>query len=778
MKFIYPPIKNLSPAPNTKNVTLEDILNDANFSNDLGSFIIGKNKTFHGGINLVVPNGHGLQAVADGRIVAYRVSKASQKINHANNKDGSITSLLEFSNNFILVEHDFDKFEYLKFIDGEVADNPYKGYKFYTLYMHIMPLDECNNMLILPDWLVLNRELRSNPILRGEKLSPNVLSFNQGFTIAEVVSKGTKIKISQSDVVNINNESYLNKKLEWYDSSTEQVKILEKFFTSEDVIVLNDTTTIPVQAGELIGYAGKSQASNIDQSLVNFMHFEVWLDSQNFLSNNINNQYASYISDSAPDFSTQKKALFNNLNKRSLGHAYVKSQSDYTFESLSFEIINSKTPLYINVRGKSSFSLMSGEATQFLNSILSNTVRTLYTDADWLNSPMNQWSIKMQSDFFNEDGSIKEVDYKTKYSNPISWKKLQSRAIIKLTYSEWDKKYFEQKYNFLLTKKSKYFSKLDKNTFETLKKYQESLSFLDKTTASSLIPKVENIHVINPIEFLAQLKRCMLPAPPTANTHLVKRLVQYALDENVYLVKILLKKMDNWIRGGTDVDLDAKFYLWFGYKRGVISRTTATSIVYSDGKTPPNVTDFNIARKIVCEHLVQAFKILKNTNYEKLCFGWGLDAGAFVYPSDLNHNIHLGFQMFPLSAVDNSNQVNTIENFSVPLFRRTKTGDVGFVNCILHEALHFVIKNSDIKNQSIVSSMYEYDNNHKYLNDIKIDYIDQRSKSIEFVSYGLDICKKLAIDIPSATLANSDNFAEFFAEVMEGIRPTIQYRNI
>ena len=28
-------------------------------------------------------------------------------------KDGSITSLLEFSNNFILVEHDFDKFEYL-----------------------------------------------------------------------------------------------------------------------------------------------------------------------------------------------------------------------------------------------------------------------------------------------------------------------------------------------------------------------------------------------------------------------------------------------------------------------------------------------------------------------------------------------------------------------------------------------------------------------------------------------------------------------------------------
>lgn len=777
MKFIYPPIKNLSPSPNTKNVTFEDILNDANYSSDLGSFIIGKNKVFHGGINLVVPNGHGLQAVADGRIVAYRVSKQNKKITHVGKK--SCTEL-DFSNNFILVEHNFDKFKYLNFTDGTKAENPYKGYKFYALYMHLMSLDECSNMQILPDWLVLDKKLSSNLILRGEKLSPNVLSFNKGFTIAEVASKKIKIKIPQSDVVSINGESYLNKMLKIYDTSTSTVQILEKFKSNEDVVVLNDTTAITVKAGELIGYAGKSQASSIDQSLVNFMHFEIWLDKIDFLNNNINNEYASYITDSDPDFSTQKSALFSNLNIRSLGYPYIKSHRDFTLESLSFEMVDVTTPLFINARTKGSLNCLNGEATIFLSSTLSNTVRTLYTDADWLTNPINQWVISQQSDFFNADGSIDEKNFKKKYSNPVNWKKLQSRTIIKLTYSEWDKKYFEQKYSFLLTKKSKYFSKLDQNTFETLKKYQDSVSFLDKTTTSSLIPKVEDIHVINPIEFLEQLKRCMLPAPPSANIHLVKRLVQYALDENVYLLKILLKKMDNWIRGGVDVDLDVKFNMWFGYRRGVIARTTATSINYSDGKVPPNVTDFNIARKIVREHLVQAYKVLRNINYEKFCFAWGQDTGALVYPSDLNHNVHLGFEMFPLTAVDNSNQVNTIENFAIPPFRRaaTTTGEVGFVNCFLHETLHFVIKNSDIKNHSIISSMYEFDGSHKYLNDIYVEYIDRNNNSISFNAYGISKCRQLAKDIPSATLSNSDNYAEFFAEVMESLRPNLQYRGI
>lgn len=531
MKFIYPPIKNLNPSPNTKSLTFDNLLTNSNYSSDLGSFIIGKNKVFHGGINLVIPNEHGLQAVADGHIIAYRVSKECQSIEHVDKKQNT---KLEFSNNFILVEHDFDQFQYIKCLDDSLIANPYAGYKFYTLYMHIMPLEECINQKILPDWLVLDK--KSNPaLLRGEKLKPKVLSFTKGFTVARTELSDKIIKISEKDIVNINGENYLNKMLDMYDTSDTPVIVLDKFFSTNDVVVLDDQTKISVKAGELLGYAGKSQASSIDQSQVNFMHFEIWLDSIDFLTNNIINQYASYISNNL-NSTMPRNIVFNNLDIRSLGYSYIKSNNRYlTFESLCF--VEEPTTTDVCARIKGSLDAQKGSITQFLTSVLNNQKETLYTDADWLTNPANKWKIYRQSDFFNIDGSIKESDFKNKYSNFKDWKKLQDRAIIKLEYSEWDKKYFDQKYNFLLTKKSKFFSKIDKNTFQTLKKYQESVSFLDKTAGSGIVPEIHSLYAVNPVEFLVQMKRCMFPGPPTANTHLVKRLIQYALDENVYLVK-------------------------------------------------------------------------------------------------------------------------------------------------------------------------------------------------------------------------------------------------
>ena len=777
MKFIYPPIKNLSPSPNTKYLTFEDILTNSNFSNGLGSFIIGKNKVFHGGINLSVPNGHGLQAVADGRIIAYRLSRKNQKITHQGRNNS--TNELEFSNNFILIEHDFDQFKYLKFLEGGLVRSPYSGYKFYTLYMHMMPLDECNISAVLPDWLVLNKQKNTDSIPRGTKLAPDVPNFTKGFTVVNLVELNKTIKLSQNDIVKINNENFLNKKLDWYDSSTDLIKILDKFFITEDVVTLNDTTAIPVQAGELLGYAGKSHSNSIDQSQANLMHFEVWLDlaNTNFL-NNINLEEASYIPDSNSNsnVTAQKQALFNNLNIRSLGVAYIKVQRNRSIESLSFDM-SDPSSLQINVRGLGDMSLIRGAATDFQNSILNNSITTLYTDADWLNNIVNPWKIYQQTDFFNNDGSIKEAEFRSQYSNPRVWKTLQDRAIVKLSYTEWDKQFFEQKYNFLVTKQSQYYTPLDQNTFQTLRQYQDAVSFLDKTVGS-IVPAINDLHVVNPIKFLMQIKRCMLPAPPSANTHLVKRLVQYALDENVYLLEKLLKRMKLWIAGGSDRDLDTKFNIWFGYRQGVVSTTAATSIVYLDtNRTPPNVTDFNLARKIVHEYLSHALEVLKNLNYEKFSFGWGRETGAFVYPSDLNHNIHLGFQIYEQTAINNLGNVGTIENFQAPSFGRSNAG-LGFISSLLHEAQHFLIKNSDIRDQTLVSNMYVYDRNYKFLSDIYVNYNDRRNTSIKFRAYGLRECQKLALDIPWAALCNSDSYAEFFANVMGTIRPNIQYRGI
>ncbi len=65
---------------------------------------------------------------------------------------------------------------------------------------------------------------------------------------------------------------------------------------------------------------------------------------------------------------------------------------------------------------------------------------------------------------------------------------------------------------------------------------------------------------------------------------------------------------------------------------------------------------------------------------------------------------------------------------------------------------------------------------YRYLTDVKVDYTV--GTTYKFRSYGIGPCQDLARYLPSATLCNSDNYAEFFADVMQGLRPTLQYKGI
>ncbi|OED34894.1 hypothetical protein AB832_06740 [Flavobacteriaceae bacterium (ex Bugula neritina AB1)] len=91
--------------------------------NRAGFFPVGMHNTWHGGIH-IEDFGTDIRAIADGRIIAYRIPEDyfSEKDNEKN----------KFSNGFILIQHNFETPEKIKF-------------QFYSLYMHLQPKTEMEN---------------------------------------------------------------------------------------------------------------------------------------------------------------------------------------------------------------------------------------------------------------------------------------------------------------------------------------------------------------------------------------------------------------------------------------------------------------------------------------------------------------------------------------------------------------------------------------------------------------------------------------------------------
>ncbi len=410
MPFIYPPIKSLSTFPNAQDVTIDNVIRDKKFSYELGSYIIGKNKTFHGGINLKVPDGHAIQAVADGRIIAYRMTKDYQKIQTI--EDGKSKELV-FSNCFILIEHCFGKLDYVNLVNTKI-ETPYQDYNFYSLYMHLMPITGLNQQVKLPEWLVLDKQ-KNETLVRGSIISNAVPSFEKGFTKVNVTAKHTttqkEIRISERELVTIDGKYYLNKPLEFYDTNTSAVNILDKFLNSEDVTVLTNQTAIPVKAGEILGFAGKSQGAGAFDADEQSFHFEIWAADKKIFENRAVNEYCSFINGLSSY--TEKNSLFDNLDIRTLGYAYVKGR---LYETVVFNGTK------VNIRNRNCSRFKSAKSIEETKKALNiSNSETYSSDADWLSKPENVWEIKQQSEFFNGDGSIKAEEVKKMLEQGLLW---------------------------------------------------------------------------------------------------------------------------------------------------------------------------------------------------------------------------------------------------------------------------------------------------------------------------------------------------------------------
>ncbi|AUS05680.1 M23 family metallopeptidase [Pseudotamlana carrageenivorans] len=146
--------------------------------NRAGFFPLGVHNTWHGGIHLE-GIGTKVRAIADGRIIAYRIPEDYTLEKYSTDA--------KYSNGFILIQHDFETPEKVKL-------------RFYSLYMHLQPKIEMEaseageNIPDLYAKYVVKTKLNSREMgLKVREYSPEILEKQKKET--HFFSKGTKLKM-------------------------------------------------------------------------------------------------------------------------------------------------------------------------------------------------------------------------------------------------------------------------------------------------------------------------------------------------------------------------------------------------------------------------------------------------------------------------------------------------------------------------------------------------------------------------------------------------------
>ncbi|MBQ4819925.1 TIGR02594 family protein [Aquimarina sp. MMG016] len=146
MRFEYPILPN-----NTKDKEEDKEALIASYfghNNQLGFYPVGRLNSWHGGIH-IEGSGKEVRAIADGRVIAYRMPENY----YPREKDSKDP---KYSNGFLLLQHD----DYI---------SPKKQkLRFYSLYMHLMPKVQMENLGKVPDFYAkYHAKATGNEIQRG-----------------------------------------------------------------------------------------------------------------------------------------------------------------------------------------------------------------------------------------------------------------------------------------------------------------------------------------------------------------------------------------------------------------------------------------------------------------------------------------------------------------------------------------------------------------------------------------------------------------------------------
>ena len=212
-----------------------------------GFFPIGSNRYWHGGMHFSVAKP--VCAIADGILIAYRVIKEPLK--------GVVDSKeTPFSNAFVLLFHELES------VDGFEA-------RFYSLYMHLLPLSGYTGPLKGKEPLFLPRKYTSlvDLTIRAEasKESKDLSTLAKG---SRVSFKSAPSGKERYQGLAEGGYAYFSRK--YIDVSVEDPE--------NDKIVIPDSKLI-LKRGDIVGHCGPYMGSG------NIIHLELFTDSVDFMSN-------------------------------------------------------------------------------------------------------------------------------------------------------------------------------------------------------------------------------------------------------------------------------------------------------------------------------------------------------------------------------------------------------------------------------------------------------------------------------------------------------------
>lgn len=177
---------------------------DLKFNNQFGKYLISNNFTWHGGVHIEKTNSP-IKAIADGRIIAYRLKEEYNKrvntlfINSQKDidkyKDKKLKKALEYSGNFVLVQHDLElKKEVVKKegANKQTTKTEKEVITFYSLYHHLMSLKELEKKDKLPNFLS-----SSNLVVKS-----TLKDFMRGIEVYPLVKKENKENLYLRDMEN------------------------------------------------------------------------------------------------------------------------------------------------------------------------------------------------------------------------------------------------------------------------------------------------------------------------------------------------------------------------------------------------------------------------------------------------------------------------------------------------------------------------------------------------------------------------------------------------
>ena len=712
MELILQPVVNLGPmAQPITRANMEQFASAA----ASGQFPIAGNHYWHGGLHFKVPSNHAVQAVARGRIIAYRINddwKEYEPEPGSGNKE-------KYSTSFVLIEHDLER----DYLNGEVL---FEKCKFYSLYMNLLPLSQLSGKDRLPWFMCCSRSEHTSPVgRRGEVV--HMLQQTNGMAKTRLAGSECWLPLrffAQRLPIGSSSDRYLADPVYFtYDDPSSILGALQM-----DAVVASD---ILVEAGDIIGYPGGMQVSAGTFNDDTF-HFETFFDDANvdFFGNTGSFVYAKNKSISGLGVGAGKMGAGKYWwNMAPVGSPSSPPNWVEHYNINADQVSAGLTPVYEHFAYEPPMSTTAAAASPTL---------PVVSDLDWKDGG-EPWVFRSGTDFFDTNGHVDHAK-----TLPAA---RETRRLAVRQRSEWSDADLPGRFSALQSgEPAQGLPKLESDAFSAFVNHVRDHCFWSEVPS---LPAATNVWYLNPIYCIEKLQRCMVPyhnSAPLSQAKFYRR----CLNESLQLLK---RRKQELTASPIAPASQVRFTRWFGYSPGMTISPNAAWTAFSHGAqtTIAHVATFHDAVTHIVRMIDLSIRSLEE-EIELWCllpnywFGNVTRNGAYVFHDDVTmKNIHLGGYF--IGATDTATAVPSITDATTITWGRE-------VRIFLHEFSHF--------------------NDLGGLMDVKIND-GAVPISTEYGPYGGGDCQQIALNFPSASLMNADNFSFFLADGIDGTAEATEY---